>query len=151
MRALIQRVRSASVSLDEKVHGSIGQGLVVFLGISPHDGEEQIQWMIRKLLTLRLFPAEEATSQSSDFDRDIKAVGGEILVVSQFTLYGETRKGRRPDFSKAAPPKLAEKIYDQFVHQLRSEFTRLATGVFGAHMQVDLQNDGPVTLGLESP
>lgn len=142
----MQRVQSASVTVDTEVIGQIGPGLVLFVGISPQDGPNEIDWMVRKVLDLRLFPA----AAGDRWDRSVRERGGEILVVSQFTLYGDCRKGRRPSFDQAAPPAQAEDLYNQFVDRLQAACDlKIATGRFGAMMQVSLQNDGPVSLWLE--
>lgn len=145
MRVLIQRVLSSSVSVEGEIVGEIGKGLTLLVGIAPTDTEETLAWMVRKCLSLRLFP-EGATGR---FDQSVTELGGELLVVSQFTLYGDGNKGRRPSFAKAAPPVLAEQLYNQFVLLLRQSGLGIETGRFGANMQVSIKNDGPVTLWLE--
>ncbi|QQE64349.1 D-tyrosyl-tRNA(Tyr) deacylase [Leptolyngbya sp. BL0902] len=125
--------------------GSIGRGLNLLVGIAPTDTAAELDWMARKCLDLRLFPALDRDR----WERSVQEIQGEILVVSQFTLYGDCRKGRRPSFDKAAPPAQAEALYDQFVERLRASGLRVETGHFGAMMQVDITNDGPVTLLLE--
>lgn len=144
MRAVIQRVREASVTVDEAVIGEIGQGLVVLLGIGKDDNEEVARKLAEKIVTLRVF-ADEA----SKFNRSLLDVGGEMLVVSQFTLYADTRKGRRPSFTEAAPPGLAEQLVARFVEFVRAYGVKVATGKFQAHMLVRIFNDGPVTICLE--
>lgn len=136
---------ASSVSVDGDVVGKIGKGLTLLVGIAPTDTEETLVWMVRKCLSLRLFPEGE----TGRFDQSVTELGGELLVVSQFTLYGDGNKGRRPSFAKAAPPVLAEQLYDQFVMLLRQSGLGVETGRFGANMQVAIQNDGPVTLWLE--
>ena len=144
MRALIQRVTRASVTVDGQVVGVIGPGLVVFLGVREGDTEAEADWLAAKLPRLRVFAGD-----GSKFDRSLVDVGGSLLVVSQFTLYGDTRRGLRPDFSSSAGPVDAERLYDHFVQRLRAEGQHVETGVFRAMMQVALENDGPVTLMME--
>jgi len=124
--------------------GAIGVGYLVLLAMRSGDGEEEIQWMADKVVSLRLFPDEH-----QKMNRSLGDVGGAVLVVSQFTLYGDTRKGRRPSFIDAAPPHVAEPLYESFVDALRDRGIRTATGAFGAMMDVELVNDGPVTLVVE--
>ena len=145
MRAVIQRVTAARVSADDRVVGAIGRGLLVLLGIAVDDAEADAQWLLEKLLDLRIF--ENAVGK---FDRSVRDVNGELLVVSQFTLYADTRKGRRPSFSVAARPEHAVPLYEGFVAAARARGLRVATGEFGAHMQVELVNDGPVSITLDS-
>lgn len=145
MRVLIQRVRSSAVHVDGQVVGAISKGLTLLVGIAATDTEETLEWMVRKCLNLRLFPA----GPDGRFDQSVMEIGGELLVVSQFTLYGDGTKGRRPSFSKAAPPAQAEQTYDRFVAMLRPSGLNVETGNFGADMQVSIENDGPVTLWLE--
>ena len=144
MRAVIQRVARASVSIDGEVVGEIGPGLVVLLGIGKGDVEEDAHWLAKKVAALRIFADHEGK-----FNRSILEIGGSALVVSQFTLYGDARKGRRPSFSKAAPPEVAEPLCDRFVDLLKAEGLEVATGHFGAMMLVEIHNDGPVTIWLE--
>ncbi len=145
MRVIIQRVKSSKVEVEGKIVGKIGRGLNVLVGITDSDTEAELDWMVRKCLDLRLFPAEN----SNRWDYSVQEIGGEILVVSQFTLYGDARKGRRPSFSQAASPDVAESLYHQFVNKLQDSGLKIATGEFGANMQVHIENDGPVTLFLE--
>ena len=145
MRVVIQRVTSSQVTVNGEVVGKIGRGLNLLVGIAPTDTEAELDWMVRKCLDLRLFPSAENDS----WNQSVLDIGGELLVVSQFTLYGDCRKGKRPSFSKSAPPQQAEVIYNQFVDKLRSSGLRVETGKFGAMMQVSIENDGPVTLLLE--
>ncbi|MBD1912423.1 MULTISPECIES: D-aminoacyl-tRNA deacylase [unclassified Leptolyngbya] len=145
MRVVIQRVRSSQVVVDGEVVGQIGRGLNLLVGIAEGDAEEQLQWMARKCLDLRIFSGKEGDR----FDCSVQEIGGELLVISQFTLYGDCRKGRRPSFDQAAPPSTAEALYNTFVLILRQSGLRVETGRFGAMMQVSIENDGPVTLLLE--
>jgi len=143
MRACIQRVSEARVTVDGKVTGEIGCGLLVLLGVGPDDSTAEVEWLAEKLVNLRIFEDNEGKMNRSLLD-----VGGAMLVVSQFTLFGDCRKGRRPSFTDAAPPELAEQLYDEFVTRTRSLGVAVATGVFRAHMDVALVNDGPVTFWL---
>ncbi len=145
MRAIVQRVTASSVTVDGIVVGAIGRGLNVLVGFTHTDGPAEIAWMARKCLELRLFPGEGG----STFDRSVVEIGGELLVVSQFTLYADARKGRRPSLDCAAPPSQAESLYADFVAALRHSGLRVETGCFGAAMQVAIANDGPVTIVLE--
>ena len=146
MRALVQRVERASVEVDGKVEGAIGEGLLVLLGVGSGDGPDEAQWLARKCALLRCFP-----DASGVMNRSVAETGGSLLVVSQFTLYGDTRKGNRPSFTSAAPPERAESLYRCFVAALREQGLPVEEGVFRAHMKVSLVNDGPVTLLLETP
>ncbi len=145
MRAVIQRVGRASVTSDGKRLGAIGQGLLVFVGVTAGDRAAAVQWMAEKILRLRIFEDE-----AGKMNRSVEDVRGGILVVSQFTLYGDAARGNRPSFTAAAPPEIARPLYDEFVRALAS-LTSLpvATGSFGATMEVALVNDGPVTILLE--
>ena len=145
MRALIQRVASASVTVEDWEVGAIGPGLVVLLGVSEEDSEADAQYLVEKTANLRIFADEQNRFNLSALD-----TGAELLVVSQFTLYGDTRKGRRPDFTRAAPPDQAQRLYDHAVSLFRAKGLTVATGIFQEYMQVSLQNDGPVTLMLDS-
>jgi len=144
VRAVVQRVNQASVTVDDQVVGHIGRGLLILLGIKTDDTEAEAKWMAQKIAGLRIFADDE-----SKFNLSLRDVDGSVLVVSQFTLYGDARKGRRPSFSDAAPPDLAEPLVNRFVELLRAEELPVETGVFGALMQVEIHNDGPVTLILE--
>lgn len=144
MRALLQRVSRASVTVDGRVVGRIGRGFVVLLGVTHSDGPAEAEWVAAKIAGLRVFDDE-----AGKMNRSLSDVGGELLVVSQFTLYGDARKGRRPSFTDAAAPHQAEPLVDAFVELLREAGFTVATGVFGAQMDVDIHNDGPVTLLIE--
>ena len=146
MRALVQRVTRARCAVDGQVTGEIGVGLLVFLGISIHDGAREAEWLARKISGLRVFGDEER-----QMNRDMHEVGGAVLVVPQFTLYGDARRGRRPDFTEAARPEHAEPLFERFCATLAAEQVTVARGVFRTHMEVELVNDGPVTLMVESP
>lgn len=145
MRLLLQRVAHASVSVQGLEVGSIGKGLLILVGVAREDSQEDIRYLSDRLLNLRIFAGD-----SDRFDRSALDVGAELLVISQFTLYGSTRKGRRPDFTEAAVPGDAERLYGDFVQALRASGLRVETGRFGEYMQVELVNDGPVTLMLDS-
>jgi len=145
VKIVLQRVSRAEVRVEGEVVGSIGSGHLLLVGFGRDDGPAQIEWMAEKVLGLRIFPDDEGK-----MNRSLEDAGGDLLVVSQFTLYGDSSKGRRPSFVAAAPPDEAEALYGRFVDELRSRTTRgVETGVFGAMMDVDLVNDGPVTLLLE--
>ena len=145
MRALVQRVTKASVSIAGDTAGEIGRGLVVLLGVSKEDDEEDAHHLVGKIANLRIFADDENRFNKSALD-----VGAELLVVSQFTLYADTRKGRRPDFIQAAGTDEAKRLYEHAVELLREAGLTVATGVFQEHMLVSLENDGPVTLMLDS-
>lgn len=145
MIACIQRVSRASVVVDGKMVGAINLGLLVLLGVAADDTDQDLQWMVDKTLGLRIFDDDEGK-----MNRALGDVGGEMLVVSQFTLLGDCRKGRRPSFIHAAPPEKAERIYEDFVARARAAGATVATGRFRAHMEVQLVNDGPVTLLIDS-
>ncbi len=146
MRVIIQRVKSSSVKINGETISQIGKGLNLLVGIAANDTETEINWMVKKCLDLRLFPSEK---EGDKWEKSVQEIGGELLVVSQFTLYGDCRKGRRPSFSNSASPNLAEEIYNQFVAKLKSSGLKVETGKFGAMMEVKIDNDGPVTLLLE--
>jgi len=146
MRILLQRVTRASVTVDGRVTGAIGPGLLLLVGATHADTEKQAEWLARKVASLRVFRAADGPSH---FDRSLQETGGAALVVPQFTLYGDAHKGRRPDFIQAARPAAAAPLIDAFCAFLRAQGVRVETGVFGADMQVELVNDGPVTLALE--
>jgi len=144
MRAVIQRVSRGSVSVEGKVVGAIGRGVVVLLGITHNDTEEQAKWLARKVAGLRIFEDSAGKINAGLLDVD-----GAALVISQFTLYADCRKGRRPSFTAAAPPEVAEPLVEHFTQTLRDHGVPVETGIFGAHMQVKIHNDGPVTILLE--
>ena len=145
MRALLQRVSRASVTVDEQVVGQIGQGLLVLLGVGQDDSEVQVKTLADKIVHLRIFGDDEGKMNRSLLD-----VGGEVLVVSQFTLYADVRKGRRPSFTDAAPPSLAEPLIERFKEAIASYGLTVASGIFGAYMQIDIRNEGPVTIWMDS-
>ena len=145
MRACIQRVSSASVTVDGQIVGQIDRGLLVLLGVAADDGPVDVQWLVEKIVGLRIFD-DEAGKMNLALDD----VGGALLVVSQFTLFGDCRKGRRPSYDQAAAPELAQQLYEAFIAAARSLNINVATGQFRAMMQVALVNDGPVTLLLDS-
>jgi D-tyrosyl-tRNA(Tyr) deacylase len=144
MRALIQRVISGKVIVEGKTVAEIGHGLVILLGIGQDDIEEQARFLAEKIATLRIFE-----DSHSKFNRCILDVSGAAIVVSQFTLYGDARKGRRPSFSEAARPEVAAPLVEKFAEFLRAQGVPSQTGIFGAHMLVEIENDGPVTIWLE--
>jgi D-tyrosyl-tRNA(Tyr) deacylase len=146
MRAVVQRVREARVEVDGKVVGGIGRGLLVLVGVAREDTPRDAEYLAEKIAGLRIFPDQEGK-----MNRSVQEAGGAVLVVSQFTLYGDTRKGRRPSFDRAAPPEQARSLYEYFVQALRQKGLEVETGVFQAMMQVHLVNEGPVTILCESP
>src|SRR3954462_3497840 len=145
MRAVVQRVARASVTIEGQIAGEIGRGLLILLGVTHDDTRERAVWLAEKIAGLRIFSDDDGK-----MNRDVTEAGGGALVVSQFTLYGDCRKGRRPSFIDAAPPEKAIPLYEAFVNAVRALGIPTATGGFGALMQVDLQNDGPVTLIVDS-
>lgn len=144
MRVVIQRVKSSQVTVNGEIVGKVGRGLNLLVGIANTDVE--IDWMVRKCLELRLFPDE---GRDDRWQKSVQEIGGDLLVVSQFTLYGDCRKGRRPSFDRSAAPQSAEDLYNRFVTKLKASGLQVETGQFGAMMQVTIENDGPVTLLLE--
>ena len=146
MRAVIQRVSSATVTIDNQVRSSIKNGLLIFLGISNDDGISDIKWISKKIINLRIFNDEQ-----NIMNRSIVDINGEIIVVSQFTLMASTKKGNRPSYIKAAKPEIAIPIYEQFISQIENDLNKpVGTGVFGADMKIELLNDGPVTIIIDS-
>ena len=145
MRIVVQRVRRAAVTINGIVHGAIARGMVVLLGIKNSDTRTDLQWLADKVVNLRIFD-----DQQGKMNKSLADIDGEMLIISQFTLYGDCRKGRRPGFSTAAPPDRAEPIYRQFIEAVQNRQVKVATGIFQATMEVELVNDGPVTLLLDS-
>ena len=146
MRALIQRVTQAAVTVDQKTVGTCKRGFLVLLGVGPDDSETDAQWLAKKIASLRDFPDDDGK-----MGRSITDISGSCLVISQFTLYGDCRKGRRPSFIGSAHPDLAKPLYEHFVTLLSQENIPVETGIFAADMQVSLTNDGPVTLMIDTP
>ncbi len=147
MKAVIQRVNSASVEVDGEVTGSIDAGLMLLIGITHDDTPDDIKYIVDKVVNMRIFPAEDG---DSGFDRSVRDINGSLLLVSQFTLYASTRKGRRPGFTDAARPEMSEPMFDDVVEAFRATGVPVETGVFGAMMNVKLENAGPVTIILDS-
>ena len=146
MRLLIQRVRRASVGIDGREHSRIGRGLLALVGIEEADGQEDIDWLAGKLLRLRVFDDERGV-----MNLDVGQIGGEVMIVSQFTLFASTRKGNRPSYIRSAPEAVSRPLYERFVAAVERESGRaVATGVFGADMKIELVNDGPVTIWIDS-
>lgn len=145
MRAVVQRVARARVLIDGEVAGQVERGLLVLLGITHTDTVDQAKWLADKIVGLRIFEDDQGK-----MNRDVAEVGGSVLIVSQFTLYGDCRKGRRPSFIDAAPPPVAIPLYEEFINAVKAQGIPVATGRFGAMMQVELVNDGPVTLIVDS-
>jgi D-tyrosyl-tRNA(Tyr) deacylase len=146
MKLVIQRVREASVKVEEKLNGTIGAGFLILLGIEERDTLDDVEWLAQKVIGMRVF-----SDEMGKMNKDIREIGGEILVVSQFTLHASTKKGNRPSFIRAARPEQAIPLYEQFVNQLAARLENpIATGVFGADMQVALINNGPVTIIIDS-
>ena len=145
MRAVVQRVSRASVTVDGTISGSIGRGLLVFLGVGKEDTQKDIDFIADKVVNLRIFEYDKGKMNFS-----IRDIDGGILLISQFTLYGNCRKGRRPDFTTAGPPEMAKQLYERTIDAIKDKGVPVETGVFAAHMDIDSVNDGPVTLVLES-
>lgn len=145
MKALVQRVTKASVTVDGGLVGEIGHGLAVFVGVAKDDGERDAAYLASKIINLRIF-----SDDAGKFNLSLLDIRGELLVVSQFTLLADVRKGRRPSFEEAAPPEQAELLFDSFVSHLKSSGLKIATGRFQQHMLVEIHNDGPVTIALDS-
>ncbi|TWT33527.1 D-tyrosyl-tRNA(Tyr) deacylase [Posidoniimonas corsicana] len=146
MKAVVQRVSSAAVVVERETVGAVDAGLMVLLGVGHGDDAAAVRWMADKLVGLRIFEDDDGK-----MNRSLLEVGGQMLVVSQFTLFGDCKKGRRPSFVDAAPPELAERLYEEFVAAVRAHGVTVGTGRFRTHMEVSLTNDGPVTLIVESP
>jgi D-tyrosyl-tRNA(Tyr) deacylase len=144
MRAVLQRVARARVSVAGRALAEIGPGLLILLGVGPQDGEEQARYLVEKIANLRIFEDEQGK-----INRSLLETGGAAIVVSQFTLYADTRKGRRPSFTDAAPPEIAQPLVERFAALLNAQGVPTQTGEFGAHMLVELANDGPVTIWME--
>ncbi|MBQ4478812.1 MAG: D-tyrosyl-tRNA(Tyr) deacylase [Bacteroidales bacterium] len=146
MKVVIQRVTSASVKINNQLHGQIGKGMLILLGIAPDDTNADIEWLCHKINSLRIFDDENHV-----MNLDIHAVGGECLIVSQFTLMAMTKKGNRPSYIRAAEPSIAIPLYEQFIDKMQESFSsKIQTGIFGADMQVQLVNDGPVTIIIDT-
>jgi D-tyrosyl-tRNA(Tyr) deacylase len=145
MKALLQRVDRAGVSVDGKITGEIGKGLCVFLGVVHEDTDKDVKWLADKIVNLRIFE-----DVSGKMNRSVIDENGEVLVVSQFTLCGDCKKGRRPSWTNAAEPTFANSMYEKFVNEIETKGVRTETGVFQAHMKVEICNDGPVTLMIDS-
>lgn len=144
MKLVAQRVKEATVTVDGEIRGAIGPGILVLLGVHKEDTQDKVDWFVNKLLNLRIFEDENGKMNLS-----VKDIGGNVLIVSQFTLYANSSRGRRPDFIEAAPPEIAEPIYERFVEKVGVTLGKVQSGMFGAHMDVSLVNDGPVTIILE--
>lgn len=145
MKVLLQRVNKACVSINSKIIGNIGKGLVVLVGVASNDTEKDVHYLVEKVAGLRIF-----TDDTGKFNLSIKDIKGEFLVISQFTLLADTRKGRRPSFTEAAPSAQAENLFNEFVKQMRNTGLKTETGEFQQYMQVEIHNDGPVTIMLDS-
>ncbi len=145
MRTVLQRVKSATVHINGEVSGTISGGLVVLLGISSHDTIKDVRWMAEKVINLRIFD-----DQNGKMNMSLADINGEMLIISQFTLYGDCRKGRRPGFSTAARPETAKPLYEEFIKEVKNRQVKVATGIFQAEMEISLVNQGPVTLLLDS-
>ena len=145
MRVVVQRVASSKVIVDESTIGEINKGLLILLGVTHEDTSKDVDYLLDKIVNLRIFEDE-----NDKMNLSLKDVNGELLVVSQFTLYGDCRKGRRPNFTNAAKPDLATSLYEEFIDKAKKEGIKVGTGKFGAHMMVDLVNDGPVTILIDS-
>lgn len=144
MRVILQRVNQGSVTVEGQTIAEIGLGLVILLGVGPEDGEDQINFLVNKIANLRIFEDDQGK-----INRSVLDVGGAAIVVSQFTLYADTRKGRRPSFTDAAPPQIASPLVNRFAEKLGALGVPTQTGEFGTHMQVEIHNDGPVTIWME--
>jgi D-tyrosyl-tRNA(Tyr) deacylase len=146
MRAVIQRVTRASVTIEGKIHGKIGNGLLVFVGIEDNDGPDDIEWLSGKIVNMRIFNDEKGVMNIS-----LKDVDGDVLLISQFTLHASTKKGNRPSYSRASKPEIAIPLYERTIHQLSTDLGKqIQTGSFGADMKIELLNDGPVTIVIDT-
>lgn len=145
MRTIVQRVKEASVKVNDQLVGSIGKGLLVFLGVGTEDNESDLDYMVNKVLGLRIFQDE-----NDKMNLSLEDIEGDIIVISQFTLYGDVRKGKRPSFTASAAPEMGEFYYEKFIDKCREKGVNVETGIFGADMEVHLINDGPVTIMLDS-
>lgn len=146
MKLVIQRVSEAAVHIDGRINGAIGPGLLILAGIAPDDTEEDLQWLSRKTVQLRIFSDED-----DKMNRSLQDIGGDILLISQFTLHASTKKGNRPSYTGAAPPVIAIPLYEKFIRILEADLGKpIQTGIFGADMKVSLVNDGPVTIQIDS-
>lgn len=145
MRAVIQRVKWAKVEVDGELIGKIDEGIMLLLGVAPEDTEKDLDYILNKVTGLRIFEDEEGKMNLSLMD-----IGGELLVISQFTLFGDVRKGRRPSFSSSAPPAMADEFYEKFIEKAKAKGIVVEHGIFGADMQVELLNNGPVTIQIDS-
>ena len=145
MKIVIQRVQSASVVIEDCTVGAIKQGLLLLVGVGPEDTKEDLEYAVRKIVNMRIFSDEEGK-----INRSIEDVGGEVLVVSQFTLYADSKKANRPSFTQAGSPAEAERLYEYFLEECRKEFGKVEHGIFGAEMKVSLENDGPFTVIWDS-
>ncbi len=146
MRVVIQRVSSSSVTIDGVCHGEIGLGMTILVGIEEADGDEDIDWLCKKIVNLRIFDDEDGV-----MNRSVKDINGEILVISQFTLHASTKKGNRPSYIKAAPPHISIPVYEKFLEKLEFVFEKkIKRGIFGADMKVKIDNDGPVTIIIDT-
>ena len=150
MRAVIQRVNRASVTVDGSVIGEIGLGLCLLIGITHEDSDDDLKYIVEKTLNMRIFPPEASGPGESGFDRSVQDISGGLLLISQFTLYASTRKGRRPGFTDAARPEQAGPMFDKVVDAFRFSGLHVQTGEFGAFMEVEIENAGPVTISLDS-
>jgi D-tyrosyl-tRNA(Tyr) deacylase len=146
MKAVIQRVANAQVTVDEKIVGKIEKGLLILLGIGHNDSDEDIEYLVRKIIHLRIF-----NDTDSKMNLSLKDIDGDVLIISQFTLYADTKKGNRPSYIQAAQPIIAKNLYEKFLHDFEKEFDKkIQEGIFGADMKVELLNDGPVTIIIDS-
>lgn len=145
MRAVVQRVKEAGVKVDNKIVGKISKGLLIFLGVGEEDSEIDLNYLVQKILGLRIFQDE-----NDKMNLSVQDINGEILVISQFTLYGDVRKGKRPSFIKSAHPEIGNRFYEEFITKINESGVKVESGIFGAHMDINLINDGPVTILIDS-